>query len=57
MTAPVDADRTAGAAAAVRYHYDVGDEFYRLWLDSSLTYSCAMWEPVPGETLGVGGDA
>ncbi|CAJ62095.1 MULTISPECIES: SAM-dependent methyltransferase [Frankia] len=57
MTAPADADRAAGAAAAVRHHYDVGDEFYRLWLDSSLTYSCAMWEPVGGETLDGGGDA
>lgn len=28
---------------AVRHHYDIGTEFYRLWLDSSLTYSCALW--------------
>ncbi|WP_280337346.1 cyclopropane-fatty-acyl-phospholipid synthase family protein [Nocardia wallacei] len=28
---------------AVRQHYDIGTEFYRLWLDSSLTYSCALW--------------
>ncbi|ONH60569.1 cyclopropane-fatty-acyl-phospholipid synthase [Frankia sp. CcI49] len=32
----------AAAAAAIRHHYDVGNEFYRLWLDPSLTYSCAM---------------
>lgn len=30
------------AAGAIRHHYDVGDEFFRLWLDRSLTYSCAM---------------
>ncbi|WP_326836050.1 cyclopropane-fatty-acyl-phospholipid synthase family protein [Amycolatopsis rhabdoformis] len=36
---------TASAAAgAIRHHYDVGDEFFRLWLDSSLTYSCALRE-------------
>ncbi|EFC83523.1 cyclopropane-fatty-acyl-phospholipid synthase family protein [Parafrankia sp. EUN1f] len=35
-------DALAAAAAAVRYHYDVGNEFYRLWLDTSLSYSCAM---------------
>lgn len=28
---------------AVRQHYDVGTEFYRLWLDSGLSYSCALW--------------
>jgi cyclopropane-fatty-acyl-phospholipid synthase len=44
VAAPVDSDRPAEAAAAIRHHYDVGNEFYRLWLDSSLTYSCAIRE-------------
>lgn len=35
--------RYGGSADAVRYHYDVGREFYRLWLDESMTYSCALW--------------
>ena len=30
---------------AIRHHYDVGDDFYRLWLDPSLSYSCGLWEP------------
>jgi cyclopropane-fatty-acyl-phospholipid synthase len=30
-------------AAAVRYHYDVSDEFYRLWLDRHMIYSCAYF--------------
>lgn len=30
-------------ATAVRHHYDVGNEFYRLLLGPSLTYSCAYW--------------
>ncbi|HVW41235.1 MAG TPA: class I SAM-dependent methyltransferase [Amycolatopsis sp.] len=38
------------AAAAIRHHYDVGNDFYRLWLDDSLTYSCALRRD-PGETL------
>jgi cyclopropane-fatty-acyl-phospholipid synthase len=42
MSASIDTDRTTEAAAAVRHHYDVGNEFYRLWLDSSLSYSCAV---------------
>ncbi len=29
---------------AIQHHYDVGNDFYRLWLDSvALVYSCALW--------------
>ncbi len=28
---------------AVQYHYDVGDEFYGLWLDRNRQYSCAYF--------------
>ncbi|MBU2601159.1 MAG: cyclopropane-fatty-acyl-phospholipid synthase family protein [Actinobacteria bacterium] len=27
----------------VQHHYDLGNDFYRLWLDESMTYSCAYW--------------
>jgi cyclopropane-fatty-acyl-phospholipid synthase len=30
-------------AAAVRYHYEVGNDFFALFLDSSMTYSCAVF--------------
>jgi cyclopropane-fatty-acyl-phospholipid synthase len=30
--------------AAIRFHYDVGEEFYRLWLDRRLAYSCAYFD-------------
>jgi len=30
-------------SAAVRFHYDVGNEFYRLWLDKRMVYSCAYF--------------
>ncbi len=29
--------------AAITYHYDVGNDFYRLWLDRRMTYSCAYF--------------
>lgn len=29
---------------AIRYHYDVSNEFYQLWLDDSMAYSCAYFE-------------
>lgn len=28
---------------AIQYHYDVGNEFYRMWLDPNMVYSGAMW--------------
>jgi cyclopropane-fatty-acyl-phospholipid synthase len=31
-------------AAAVRYHYDVGNDFYALWLDRRMVYSCAYFQ-------------
>ncbi len=30
--------------AAIRFHYDVGEAFYSLWLDHRMTYSCAYFE-------------
>lgn len=30
-------------AESVRYHYDVGNEFYELWLDREMVYSCAYF--------------
>jgi cyclopropane-fatty-acyl-phospholipid synthase len=35
---------------AVRYHYDVNDEFYGLWLDPRRVYSCAYFRR-PDDTL------
>lgn len=31
------------ATANAQHHYDVGNAFYELWLDPSLTYSCAYF--------------
>lgn len=28
---------------AIQHHYDVGNAFYRLWLDPSMSYSAACW--------------
>jgi cyclopropane-fatty-acyl-phospholipid synthase len=30
--------------AAIEHHYDVSNEFYRLWLDPEMVYSCAYFE-------------
>jgi cyclopropane-fatty-acyl-phospholipid synthase len=41
---PVKTQKPGASAEAVRHHYDVSNEFYRLWLDSTMSYSAAMWE-------------
>ncbi|WP_295745903.1 cyclopropane-fatty-acyl-phospholipid synthase family protein [uncultured Limosilactobacillus sp.] len=28
----------------IQHHYDVGNDFYRMWLDDTLTYSCAYFK-------------
>ncbi len=28
----------------IKHHYDIGNDFYELWLDESMTYSCAYFE-------------
>ncbi len=35
---------------AIAFHYDVSNEFYALWLDEAMVYSCAYFEH-PGATL------
>lgn len=31
------------SASDVQSHYDVGNDFYKLWLDDTMTYSCAYF--------------
>ncbi|MCJ1887576.1 class I SAM-dependent methyltransferase [Pseudomonas sp. LA21] len=31
-------------AEAIHYHYDLSNDFYRLWLDPEMVYSCAYYE-------------
>jgi cyclopropane-fatty-acyl-phospholipid synthase len=33
----------AGSARNIKAHYDVGNDFYSLWLDKSMTYSSALY--------------
>ncbi len=45
------ANTRAGAKKNVHSHYDLGNEFYRSWLDGTLTYSAALFEGDPDRTL------
>ncbi|MDA9983176.1 class I SAM-dependent methyltransferase, partial [Gammaproteobacteria bacterium] len=44
---------TGASADAIEHHYGTGNEYFRLWLDETMTYSCALWDPEnTGQTLG-----
>jgi len=40
----------ANSRQAISHHYDVGNDFYRLWLDQNMVYSCAYFRDT-GQTL------
>jgi cyclopropane-fatty-acyl-phospholipid synthase len=40
----------AGSQRNIAAHYDLGNDFYRLWLDETMMYSCAVFEQ-PGMSL------
>lgn len=35
--------RSANSRSAISHHYDVGNAFYKLWLDPEMVYSCAYF--------------
>jgi cyclopropane-fatty-acyl-phospholipid synthase len=39
-----------GSRSNIHHHYDLGNEFYRLWLDREMVYTCAYF-PTPAITL------
>ena len=43
------ANTRRGASRNIRAHYDVGNEFYQLWLDDSMTYSSALFGAGPND--------
>lgn len=40
----------AAARKHVHHHYDLGNDFFRLWLDEAMVYTCAYFEE-PGQDL------
>ena len=41
----------AQARKNISYHYDLGNDFYGLWLDDTMTYSSALFEEGPQQSL------
>jgi len=46
----VQANTPRGSAANIHHHYDLNTDFYKLWLDPRLVYTCAYF-PAPSATL------
>jgi cyclopropane-fatty-acyl-phospholipid synthase len=42
-----------GSRRNIHAHYDLGNDFYRLWLDPSMTYSSALFDGEGGKPLEV----
>lgn len=50
LTHLLRANTRTGARRNIEAHYDLGNDFYALWLDGTMTYSAALFE-APDETL------
>jgi cyclopropane-fatty-acyl-phospholipid synthase len=36
------------SSRAIKHHYDLSDEFFRIWLGSDMVYSCGLWDAAGG---------
>jgi len=46
----VDGNSLNGSRLNIHHHYDIGDDFYQLWLDREMLYTCAYF-PTPESEL------
>ena len=45
MTDVADTLRAAGTSPeAIRHHYDLSEDFFKIWLGDELVYSCGLWQ-------------
>jgi cyclopropane-fatty-acyl-phospholipid synthase len=49
-TYAVQSNTLAGSRRHIHHHYDIGNDFYQLWLDKELLYTCAYF-PDPSVSL------
>ncbi|WP_374264929.1 class I SAM-dependent methyltransferase [Zoogloea sp.] len=47
----------AGSKRNIMAHYDLGNDFYRLWLDAGMSYSAALYREADADTLAAAQDA
>jgi len=46
----VQANTRRGSSRNIQHHYDLSNDFYRLWLDEQMVYTCAYF-PTPDASL------
>jgi cyclopropane-fatty-acyl-phospholipid synthase len=52
VTGPIDLKAAGTSQAGIEAHYDLSDDFFRIWLGDDLVYSCALWDMAdPDDTL------
>jgi cyclopropane-fatty-acyl-phospholipid synthase len=52
MSSPKHHPPRGATSEDIEAHYDLGNDFYGLWLDEELSYSCALWDfDDPTDTL------
>ncbi|HYB87738.1 MAG TPA: class I SAM-dependent methyltransferase [Streptosporangiaceae bacterium] len=48
MTSPGRLATMGTSPRAIRHHYDLSDDFFRIWLGPDMVYSCGWWDAGPG---------
>jgi cyclopropane-fatty-acyl-phospholipid synthase len=48
MTGPGRLATMGTSPHAIRHHYDLSDDFFRIWLGPDMVYSCGWWEAGDG---------
>ena len=48
MTSPKRLATMGTSPRAIRHHYDLSDDFFRIWLGPDMVYSCGWWEAGDG---------
>lgn len=46
----LDSNSLRGSRSNIHHHYDISNDFYKLWLDPEMVYTCAYF-PEPDSTL------
>ncbi|MGV1792307.1 class I SAM-dependent methyltransferase [Rhizobium sp. A37_96] len=47
----LNANTKRGSRRNIEAHYDLGNDFYKEWLDASMLYSSGIFDPAGGDTL------
>jgi len=47
----LNSNSRAGSKRNIMAHYDLGNDFYKLWLDPGMSYSSALYRAVDGDDL------